>query len=71
VSLSLFGVFDGHGGPRTAICAAYAFSKGATGKDLTAEWLKFAFHEVDELVRGLASAMGRLPSSRSGGAAAL
>jgi serine/threonine protein phosphatase PrpC len=51
--VSLFGVFDGHGGSRTAICAAFAFSKNATGKDLTAEWLKTAFHDVDEFVRRL------------------
>jgi serine/threonine protein phosphatase PrpC len=51
--VSLFGVFDGHGGPRTAIYAANAFLNSATGKDLTAEWLKAAFHDIDELVRGL------------------
>jgi Leucine-rich repeat (LRR) protein len=48
---SLFGVFDGHAGARTAIYAAYVFAKYLHDRDLTPETLQEIFGQANELIR--------------------
>jgi serine/threonine protein phosphatase PrpC len=48
---SLFGVFDGHGGARTAVFAAYIFAKYLHGRELTPATLQEIFGQANELIR--------------------
>jgi serine/threonine protein phosphatase PrpC len=48
---SLFGVFDGHAGARTAMYATYIFAKHLHGRDLTPATLQDIFGRANELIR--------------------